>query len=95
VNRLNITICGCGNGSHACAALLSRKGHIVNIYSPIEKEIELFKESYTKNNGLILKMGPGIMEELNSSTDNMRDVEVFENLKINKITSIASEVIPE
>lgn len=95
MNRLNITICGCGNGSHACAALLSRKGHIVNIYSPIEKEIELFKESYTKNNGLILKMGPGIMEELNSSTDNMRDVEVFENLKINKITSIASEVIPE
>lgn len=95
VNKLNITICGCGNGSHACAALLSRQGHNVNIYSPIEKEIELFKENYTKSQGLTIKMGSGIMEGLNSENENLKDVEVSRNLKINKISDKASEVIPE
>jgi len=55
---MNITICGCGNGAHACAALLSRKGHSINIFSPLSKEVELFKTNYEQNNGLTLQIAP-------------------------------------
>ena len=49
---LNITICGCGNGAHACAALMSRQGHEVTIFSPLKEEIREFRENYQENQGL-------------------------------------------
>jgi len=78
---MNITICGCGNGAHACAALLSKKGHAVNIYSPLSREIELFKTNYETCNGLTLTMQSDAR------------IEMFKNLKLNKITDKPEEVI--
>jgi len=80
---MNITICGCGNGAHACAALLSKKGHAVNIYSPLSREVELFKTNYETGNGLALTM----------QSDSR--IEMFKNLKLNKITDKPEEVIPD
>jgi hypothetical protein len=98
LNELNITICGCGNGAHACAALLSKKGHIVNIYSPITSEVELFKTNYEKSNGLTLRIGVGLLaglgKEGNSQGSNPKE-EIFEGLKINKVTDKAEDVIPD
>lgn len=98
MSKLNVTVCGCGNGSHACAALLSKKGHNVNIYSPITKEIELFKQNYENSNGLTLKMGSGIMEGLSKDNNEYananNDIQVYDNLKLNIITDKAEEVIP-
>lgn len=100
MNELNITICGCGNGAHACAALLSKKGHTVNIYSPLTSEIELFKTNYEKSNGLTLKIGVGILAGLGKGTEDNSQVsnskeEIFEGLKVNKVTDKAEEVIPD
>lgn len=52
MRSLNITICGGGNGAHACAALLSLKGHNINIFSPIAKEAEIINANYARNGGL-------------------------------------------
>lgn len=52
MSSLKIAVCGCGNGAHTCAALLSRKGHAVSIYSPIEEEIGVFQKNYEENGGL-------------------------------------------
>lgn len=52
MSKLKIAVCGCGNGAHACGALMSRKGHEVSIYSPLQEETETFKENYRKNGGL-------------------------------------------
>lgn len=49
---LDISICGCGNGAHACAALLAKKGHRVTIFSPIKEEIQTFQQNYQSNSGL-------------------------------------------
>ncbi len=49
---LKITICGCGNGAHACAALMSCQGHDVTIFSPLKGEIGEFRKNYEENNGL-------------------------------------------
>lgn len=52
MSSLNITICGCGNGAHACAAIMCLKGHKVNIYSPLKEEIRIFEKNYRENGGL-------------------------------------------
>lgn len=52
MDRLKITICGCGNGAHACAALMSRQGHEVAVFSPLHEEIRQFRENYRENGGL-------------------------------------------
>lgn len=52
MSSLKIAVCGCGNGAHTCAALMSRKGHVVSIYSPIEEEIQIFQRNYKENGGL-------------------------------------------
>jgi hypothetical protein len=98
---MNITICGCGNGAHACAALLSKKGHTVNIYSPLSKEVELFKTNYENNNGLTLTIGEGLLAEAGSgfASHNSKQsdfgIETIEKLKLNKITDNPAEVIPD
>lgn len=74
----NITVCGCGNGAHACAALLSSKGYIVNIYSPLVSEIDNFRKAYHDGGGLSLYA--------NEKFEN--------SLKLNSITSNPQEVIP-
>ncbi len=90
--KMNITICGCGNGAHACAALLCRKGHSVNIFSPLSKEIEQFKENYGQNNGITLQIGDGLLAKAGgvfSAQDQNQ------KLKLNKITDNPREVIPD
>lgn len=52
MSSLKIAVCGCGNGAHTCAALMSRKGHSVSIYSPIEEETRIFQKNYEENGGL-------------------------------------------
>lgn len=100
MNGLNITICGCGNGAHACAALLSKQGHTINIYSPITNEIELFKTNYEKSNGLTLRIGVGLLAGLGKGADSdlkeshSRE-EIYEGIKVNKVTDKAEEVIPD
>ena len=89
---MNITICGCGNGAHACAALLGRKGHTINIFSPLSKEVERFKASCGQNNGLTLQIGEGLLEKAGgvfSPQDQNRKV------KIDRITDKPEEVIPD
>ncbi|MEA4961604.1 NAD/NADP-dependent octopine/nopaline dehydrogenase family protein [Lutispora sp.] len=49
MKKLELTICGCGNGAHACAVILGSKGHAVNIYSPLKNEIDLLRQSYSDN----------------------------------------------
>ena len=49
---LKITICRCGNGAHACAALMSRQGHEVTVFSPLKEEIRKFRKNYEENKGL-------------------------------------------
>lgn len=52
MRSLQITICGCGNGAHACAALLSRQGHKITVYSPLDGEIAAMQKNYEANKGL-------------------------------------------
>ena len=87
---MNITICGCGNGAHACAALLSRKGHSVNIFSPLSTEVELFKTNYEQNNGLTLQIGAGLLAKAGNGFKNH---DSNEKLKLNRITDKAEEII--
>ena len=89
---MNITICGCGNGAHACAALLGRKGHSINIFSPLAKEVERFKASYGQNSGMTLQIGEGLLAKTGGvfgAQDQNRRV------KLNKITDNPEEVIPD
>lgn len=99
MNKLEVTICGCGNGAHACAAMLSRQGHIVNIYSPLSDEIDLFKANYEQNDGLTLNIGLGNIAGLGYgmcgySEESNIEMETYKGLKINKITDRAEEAIP-
>jgi hypothetical protein len=89
---MKITICGCGNGAHACAALLSRKGHAVNIYSPLSNEVQLFKTNYANNNGLTLQIGGGLSAQAGSE---FNDYDQEQKLKLNEITDKPGEVIPD
>jgi len=89
---MKITICGCGNGAHACAALLSRKGHTVNIYSPLSNEVQLFKTNYANNNGLTLQIGGGLSAQAGSD---FSDYDQEQKLKLNVITDKPGEVIPD
>ena len=77
MSGLNITICGCGNGAHACAAIMSLKGHSVNIYSPLKEEIRIFEKNYQKNGGLDAQ----IVEER------------VKGLKLNRISDDPSQTI--
>lgn len=89
---MNITICGCGNGAHACAALLCRKGHAVNVFSPLTKEVELFKANYGQDNGMTLQLGAGLLAKAGgvfSAYDQNK------KLQLNKITDNPKEVIPD
>lgn len=88
---MEITICGCGNGAHACAALLSQKGHTINIYSPLEREVERFRASYEKNGGLTLQIGAGLLAKTDAG---FSQHDASKKLKLNKITDAAEEVIP-
>lgn len=76
--KLNIAICGCGNGAHACAALMCRQGHIVNIYSPLKDEIIALRKGFEDNKGL-----DAIIEGNESP-----------GLQLNCITSNAAKVLP-
>lgn len=89
---MNITICGCGNGAHACAALLSRKGHTVNVFSPLSKEIELFRANYAQNSGISLQIGAGLLAKTGSCFGTH---DPSKKLKLNKITDNPKEVIPD
>ncbi len=89
---MNITICGCGNGAHACAAVLCRKGHAVSIFSPLSREVEQFKANYEENQGLTLRIGEGLLAKAGgifSARDDNR------KLKLNKITDNPQDVIPD
>ena len=91
-----ITICGCGNGAHACAAMMCQKGHSVNIYSPLREEIEVFRQGYSRNNGLRLRFGPGALADPDSLTpEELQAIEVTDGLQIDKISSDPAEVIPQ
>ena len=95
MRRLTITICGCGNGAHAGAALMREQGHIVNIYSPLTREIEQFRANYEKNDGLTMRFGPGLLSA--TGDDNAvygDDVKTVEHIEFNRITDKAEEVIP-
>lgn len=89
---MNIAICGCGNGAHACAALLSRKGHSVSIFSPLSTEVELFKTNYEQNNGLTLQIGAGLLAK---EGNGFKNHDSDEKLKLNRITDKAEEIIPD
>ncbi|SHJ90233.1 NAD-dependent glycerol-3-phosphate dehydrogenase N-terminus [Dethiosulfatibacter aminovorans DSM 17477] len=52
MSTLNITVCGGGNGAHACAALMAQQGHKVRLFSPITYEIENIRRNYSENDGL-------------------------------------------
>lgn len=78
MKKLTVTICGGGNGAHACAALLALKGHKVNIYTPLQDEVERF-----------LSNNPTL--EMDLEVNNQK----YENLKLNKVSFNAEEVIPE
>lgn len=79
MRRLQITICGCGNGAHACAALLSRKGHEVTLYSPLTGEIAAVKKNYEENQGL----------------DAVIVGDAARGLPIRRITAEPSEALPQ
>jgi ketopantoate reductase len=89
---MNITICGCGNGAHACAALLCRKGHTVNVFSPLSQEVERFKASYGQNDGMTLHIGDGLLGKIGGV---FSDRDQDRKLKLNKITDNPAEVIPD
>lgn len=72
--KLNITICGCGNGAHACAALISNQGHDVNIYSPIQKEIDRFIKAGNYKLDAILPDKSEITTKLNIITSDASEV---------------------
>jgi ketopantoate reductase len=72
--KLSITICGCGNGAHACAAMISSKGHDVNIYSPIQEEIDRFIEAGDYKLNAILPDKSEITTELNIITSDASEV---------------------
>lgn len=96
MSHLTITICGCGNGAHACAALMSLKGHKVNIYSPLEEEIERFHRGYGKNNGLRMRFGSGLLSGLEAiDPQELAKIETHEGLKLAAITSDPAAVIPQ
>jgi len=96
MKKLSITICGCGNGAHACGALMSQKGHIVNYYSPFEKEVENFRRGYARNNGMRLRFGPGVLGDISKLTpEQLSKIEVTEGLPIHTVTSDPAEVIPQ
>ena len=95
MRNLTITICGCGNGAHACAAQLSIQGHTVNMYSPISEEVARFKDAYAKNGGLTMRFGGELHTCLSSENPTYSEnVETVEHIRINKITDNAAEVIP-
>jgi hypothetical protein len=89
---MNITICGCGNGAHACAALLSKKGHSVNIFSPLSKEVELFKTNFEQNGGLTLQIGAGLLAKKGNGFQNH---DSNQKLNLNRITDKPEEIIPD
>ncbi len=88
---MNITVCGCGNGAHACAALLCRKGHTVNIFSPLSREVEQFKANYEQNGGLTLQLGDGLLAKAGGT---FGTYDQNRKLKLNLITDNPKEVIP-
>lgn len=95
MSNLTITICGCGNGAHACAALMSLKGHRVSLYSPLAEEIERFRAAYRENGGLTMRFGAGLLsglEELNPQA--LEAVETHEGIRLDAISSDAARVIP-
>lgn len=93
---LTITICGCGNGAHACAALMSLKGHCVNIYSPLEDEILQFQRGYDEERGMTMKFGPRLLSgEENLMGEDAEPIKIHSDIKLNKISSNASQVIPD
>ena len=89
---MNITICGCGNGAHVCAALLCRKGHSVNIFSPLTAEVETFKANYAENQGLTLEIGKGLAARENGGFNGGFDNEKYQ---LHQITDDPAAVIPK
>jgi len=87
-----ITICGCGNGAHACAALLCKKGHQVNVFSPLSREVEEFKTNYELNNGLTLQIGDSLRAKPGSGFAG-HDAKI--KLTLNQITDKPEAVIPD
>ena len=93
---LTITICGCGNGAHACAALMSLKGHRVNVFSPLEDEISSFQNAYSENGGLTMRFGAGLLSGLDALDEGaLAQIETYEDLRLEKISSNPQEVIPQ
>lgn len=96
MSHLTITICGCGNGAHACAALMSLKGHKVNIYSPLEEEISRFRQGYEKNGGLTMRFGSGLLSGLEAMDPReLAKIETYEGLQLAAISSDPGAVIPQ
>lgn len=57
MTQLSITICGGGNGSHACAALMAQKGHKVTLFTPVHGEAKRLRDAYTENGGFDAVIG--------------------------------------
>ena len=94
MSGLTITVCGCGNGAHACAALMSLKGHTVNLFSTLQDEIDLFRRAYEENGGFTVRIGSGLLSGL-EGVDKLTEIETHERIQIGKISANASEVIPQ
>ena len=52
MRKLDIVICGGGNGACACAALQLKKGHQVSLFTAVPGEAEQIRTRLTKNGGL-------------------------------------------
>lgn len=90
-----IAICGCGNGAHACAALMKQQGHTVHIYSPLSEEISRFRAACKASGGLTMRFGPGLMSAAYTEGASYGpEVETVEHLVPDRITDNPAEAIP-
>ena len=95
MEHLNIVICGCGNGAHACAALMGLQGHKVSIFSPLAQEIAAFKKAYAENGGLAMRFGAGLLSAGEGADLDSIDAEISRGIRLENITSDPEEVIPQ